>query len=63
MSQEPSDVDRERGDASEADALDQARPVVADDDALPTALERGIEVPEQDALDQAREVRLDDDDD
>jgi hypothetical protein len=63
MSQDPSDIDRERGDAAEADALDQATPVVADDDPLPTALDRGIEVPEADALDQAREVRFDEDDD
>jgi hypothetical protein len=63
MSQEPSDMDRERGDAAEADALDQATPVVAEDDPMPTRLDRGIEVPEADALDQVREVRLDEDDD
>ena len=47
-------------DVSEADALDQARPVADEDEEdLPTSIE--ADEPEADALDQARPVDVEDD--
>jgi hypothetical protein len=49
-------------DVPEPDALDQATPVIDEDDGPPLTLERDLEVAEADALDQARAVPMDDGD-